>query len=219
FSEDEVADFLSRGRRFLSLPEGEDVKLTAEPKIDGLSCSLRYEKGALVLAATRGDGTTGEDVTPNVGTIEDIPQHLFPGEGRGPGSGAAGPLPSGNEIPEIFEVRGEVYMSKADFAALNARLLAEAEDPDKARQFANPRNAAAGSLRQKDAAVTASRPLRFYAHGWGEASAMPGETQYDVMTAIAAWGVPISDMFVRVDGITEALGHYRAIEAARADLP
>ena len=110
-------------------------------------------------------------------------------------------------------------MAKADFTALNARLLAEAEDPAKARQFANPRNAAAGSLRQKDASVTASRPLRFLAHGWGEASAMPGETQYDVMTAIAAWGLPISDMFVRVDGITEALAHYRAIEAARADLP
>ena len=219
FSEDEVADFLARVRRFLSLPEGEDVKLTAEPKIDGLSCSLRYEKGALVLAATRGDGTTGEDVTPNVGTIEDIPQHLFPGEGRGPGSGAAGPLPSGNEIPEIFEVRGEVYMSKADFAALNARLLAEAEDPDKARQFANPRNAAAGSLRQKDAAVTASRPLRFYAHGWGEASAVPADTQLGVMRAIESWGVPIADDIACVSDIAGLMAHYQKIGAGRADLP
>src|SRR6476620_8664374 len=115
FSEEEVADFLARVRRFLSL--GDEVALAAEPKIDGLSCSLRYEKGALVLAATRGDGATGEDVTPNARTIADIPQRL----------------PAG--APATFEIRGEVYMSKADFAALNARMRAEAEDPDKARQF------------------------------------------------------------------------------------
>jgi DNA ligase (NAD+) len=201
FSEEEVADFLARVRRFLSLPEGEEVKLTAEPKIDGLSCSLRYEKGALVLAATRGDGTTGEDVTPNVRTIADIPQHLPVG------------------VPDVFEIRGEVYMSKADFAALNARLLAEAEDPDKARQFANPRNAAAGSLRQKDANVTASRPLRFYAHGWGEASALPGETQLGVMRAIESWGVPIADDIACVSDIAGLMAHYEKIGAGRADLP
>ena len=200
FSDEEVAEFVARVRRFLSLPEDEPVALTAEPKIDGLSCSLRYEDGALVQALTRGDGQTGENVTANVATIADIPQAI---------TGA----------PATFEVRGEVYMDKADFAALNARLLAEATDPAKARQFANPRNAAAGSLRQKDAAITAARPLRFLAHGWGEASAVPAETQSGVMAAIAGWGIPVSDRLVRVEGIAPALAHYRAIEAARADLP
>jgi len=206
FADEDAIEFVARVRRFLNLAEDAAVALTAEPKIDGLSCSLRYERGRLVQALTRGDGQVGEDVTANVRTIGDIPAQLAPTQRTA-------------DAPEIFEIRGEVYMAKADFTALNARLLAEAEDPAKARQFANPRNAAAGSLRQKDASVTASRPLRFLAHGWGEASAMPGETQYDVMTAIAGWGLPISDMFVRVDGITEALAHYRAIEAARADLP
>jgi len=202
FSDEDIAEFVARVRRFLALPEDAAVALTAEPKIDGLSCSLRYERGELVLAATRGDGTTGEDVTANVRTIADIPQTL-----AGPG------------IPDLFEVRGEVYMAKADFVALNARLLAEAEDPEKARQFANPRNAAAGSLRQKDAAVTASRPLRFLAHGWGEVSAVPAETQLGVMQAIASWGLPVSDRLACVDTLDALIAHYRAIEAARADLP
>jgi DNA ligase (NAD+) len=154
FADEEVAEFLARVRRYLALPEDCELALTAEPKIDGLSCSLRYESGRLVLAATRGDGTTGENVTENARTIQDIPQTLFPGEGRGP----AGSRPSpGHGIPDVFEIRGEVYMSKADFAALNARLLSEAEDPAKARQFANPRNAAAGSLRQKDPAAALLR--------------------------------------------------------------
>ena len=200
FSDEEVADFIGRVRRFLSLAPDEEVALTAEPKIDGLSCSLRYERGELVLAATRGDGTTGEVVTDNVRTIGDIPQRLD------------------GEAPNVFEVRGEVYMSKADFAALNARLLAEAEDPAKARQFANPRNAAAGSLRQKDAAVTASRPLRFYAHGWGEVSALPADTQLGVMRAIEAWGLPIADHLERCTDLDGLLAHYRAIESKRADL-
>ncbi|MGQ0660425.1 NAD-dependent DNA ligase LigA [Sphingosinicella sp.] len=211
FSDEEVADFLARVRRFLRLADDEEIALTAEPKIDGLSCALRYEKGRLALAATRGDGTTGELVTANVATIPDIPQTLFPGEGRGPG----GRQP----VPDLFEIRGEIYMAKADFAALNARLLAEAEDPATARQFANPRNAAAGSLRQKDAAVTASRPLKFYAHGWGETSALPAGTQAGVMAAIAAWGIPIAADLKRVTTLDAALAHYRAIEAKRADLP
>ncbi|HEX8061660.1 MAG TPA: NAD-dependent DNA ligase LigA [Allosphingosinicella sp.] len=218
FSDEEVADFVARVRRFLSLAGDEEVTLTAEPKIDGLSCSLRYEKGELVLAATRGDGTTGEVVTENVRTIKDIPQNLFPGEGRGPEPSAAGPRPSPGNIPDVFEIRGEVYMSKSDFAALNARLLAEAEDPAKARQFANPRNAAAGSLRQKEAAVTESRPLRFYAHGWGEASALPADTQLGVMRAIEAWGLPIADHLEPFADLEALLVHYRAIEAKRADL-
>ena len=199
FAQEEVADFLARIRRFLSLAADEEIALTAEPKIDGLSCSLRYEQGALVLAATRGDGATGEVVTENARTIRDIPQRI---EGA----------------PDVFEIRGEVYMSKADFAALNARLLGEAEDPAKARQFANPRNAAAGSLRQKDAAVTASRPLRFYAHGWGEASALPADTQRGVMRAIAGWKVPIAEDLERFIALEELLGHHRMIEAKRADL-
>jgi DNA ligase (NAD+) len=201
FSEEEVADFVGRVRRFLSLPDDAEVALTAEPKIDGLSCSLRYEKGLLVLAATRGDGTTGEDVTPNARTIGDIPQRL----------------PTG--VPDVLEIRGEVYMSKADFAALNARLLAEADDKDKARQFANPRNAAAGSLRQKDAGVTESRPLKFYAHGWGEVSALPADTQSGVMRAIETWGVPIArDLAVFTD-LAGMIAHYRKIESGRAELP
>ncbi|HYJ30921.1 MAG TPA: NAD-dependent DNA ligase LigA [Allosphingosinicella sp.] len=199
FADEEAAEFVARVRRYLKLADDAEVALTAEPKIDGLSCSLRYEKGALVLAATRGDGTTGEDVTANARTISDIPQTI---EGA----------------PDVFEIRGEVYMSKADFAALNARLLAEAEDPAKARQFANPRNAAAGSLRQKDPAVTASRPLRFYAHGWGEVSKLPAGTQLGVMREIASWGVPISEDLERFDAFQPLLDHYRAIEAKRADL-
>ena len=202
FSDADIADFLARVRRFLALPEDAPVALTAEPKIDGLSCSLRYEKGELVLAATRGDGTTGEDVTANVHTIADIPQRL-----------------TGEAIPDLFEIRGEVYMAKGDFVALNARLLAEAENPEKARQFANPRNAAAGSLRQKDATVTASRPLRFLAHGWGAHRALPADTQLGVMQAIAGWGLPVSDMLACVDSLDALIAHYRTIEAGRADLP
>ncbi|MBH1992194.1 MAG: NAD-dependent DNA ligase LigA [Sphingomonadaceae bacterium] len=202
FADEDIAEFVARVRRFLALAEDAPVALTAEPKIDGLSCSLRYEKGELVLAATRGDGATGEDVTANVRTIADIPQRL-----------------TGEAIPDLFEVRGEVYMAKADFTALNARLLAQAEEPDKARQFANPRNAAAGSLRQKDATVTASRPLRFLAHGWGAHSALPADTQLGVMQAIAAWGLPVSDMLLCVDTLEALLAHYRGIERARADMP
>lgn len=201
FADDEVIEFVVRVRRFLALGAEDRVSLTAEPKIDGLSCSLRYEKGELVLAATRGDGSTGEDVTANVRTIADIPQRLT------------------GDVPDIFEIRGEVYMAKADFAALNARLLAEADDPEKARQFANPRNAAAGSLRQKDPSVTASRPLRFLAHGWGEVSGLPADTQYGVMRAIAGWGLPVSDLLIHGEVVEAALAQYRRIEQMRADLP
>ncbi|MFN3749562.1 MAG: NAD-dependent DNA ligase LigA [Sphingorhabdus sp.] len=201
FADEDVEDFVSRVRRFLNLPADAQVALTAEDKIDGLSCSLRYENGELVQAATRGDGQVGEDVTANVRTIADIPHRL---------SGTA---------PAVFEVRGEVFMAKADFEALNVRLLAEADDPEKARQFANPRNAAAGSLRQKDPKVTASRPLRFLAHGWGEASAMPSNSQFGVMQAIAKWGIPVSPFLKPVDGASGALAQYREIERQRADLP
>jgi DNA ligase (NAD+) len=202
FSDEEVEEFVRRVRRFLKLADDEPVALTAEPKIDGLSCSLRYEDRRLVQALTRGDGTVGEDVTANARTIADIPATL-------PAT-----------APDLFEVRGEVYMAKADFAALNGRLLVEAEGTGKeARQFANPRNAAAGSLRQKDASVTADRPLRFLAHGWGEASAVPGETQAAVVAALRDWRFPIADAFARTESAAEALAVYRAIEAQRADLP
>lgn len=201
FADEDVAEFVARVRRFLNLPEDAAVALTAEDKIDGLSCSLRYERGKLVQAATRGDGSVGEDVTANVRTIADIPREL------------------NGDVPAVFEIRGEVYMAKADFAALNARLLAEADDPEKARQFANPRNAAAGSLRQKDASVTASRPLRFLAHGWGEVSDLPETTQFAMMQRIAAWGVPVSPLLKRLANVAEVLAHYRTIEAERAELP
>jgi DNA ligase (NAD+) len=196
FSDEDIAEFVVRVRRYLALPEDEMLALTAEDKIDGLSLSLRYEQGVLVRAATRGDGEVGEDVTANVRMIADIPERLA------------------GKAPAILEIRGEVYMSKADFAALNA---AQAERDEKL--FANPRNAAAGSLRQKDARVTAARPLRFLAHGWGVASEVPGDTQHEVMQAIAAMGVPVSPLLQRVESLEDLLAHYRSIEAQRADLP
>jgi len=203
FADEDVIDFVDRVRRFLRLGADEPVVLTAEPKIDGLSCSLRYEGRRLVQAATRGDGAIGEDVTPNVAHVKGIPPTLPPG------------------APDLFEVRGEVYMAKDDFEGLNRRLLEEARaagDESKARQFANPRNAAAGSLRQKDAAVTATRPLRFIVHGWGEHSGLPGNTQTAVMDALDSWGFAESPLRVRCEDIDAVLAHYRLIEAQRADL-
>jgi len=195
FSDEEVADFAARVRRFLSLSPDEPVAFTAEDKIDGLSCSLRYEEGRLVRAATRGDGQVGEDVTANVAHIGDIPQQLC------------------GAVPGIFEIRGEVFMAKADFLALN-----KSQEAAGGKIFANPRNAAAGSLRQKDAGVTATRPLRFYAHGWGAASAVPGESQHEVMRAIESWGVPVSQALVLCESVEAMLAQYRRIGAMRADM-
>ncbi|MCW2388709.1 DNA ligase (NAD+) [Sphingobium sp. B11D3B] len=212
FADEDVAEFVARVRRYLALGEDEPVLMTAEDKIDGLSLSIRYEDRKLVRAATRGDGEVGEDVTPNVAHIGDIPQTL--------------PV----DAPAILEVRGEVYMEKSSFTALNARLMDEARataeargeafDPEGVRQFANPRNAAAGSLRQKDASVTASRPLRFLAHGWGVVSddGLPADTQYGVMKALEGWGIPVSRHLVLCDGSAAMLAHYRAIQQQRADL-
>ena len=220
FADEEVAEFVARVRRFLSLPAYTEVALTAEPKIDGLSCSLRYEDGLLVLAATRGDGSVGEDVTANVRTIADIPQVLLSGEGRSldqreqVGRDAPTAPAFAGAQPSILEVRGEVYMSKDDFAALNER-----QEAAGGKIFANPRNAAAGSLRQKDPAVTEARPLRFLAHGWGELSEPLGATQSEAMARLAALGFPVSELLVRVDTVEAALVHYAKIEQTRADLP
>ena len=221
FTDEDVAEFVARIRRFLRLADDAAVALTAEPKIDGLSCSLRYEGGVLVRALTRGDGQVGEDVTPNVRTIGDIPQTLRSSRAKSRDRGGVSTsLDTNGILPDVFEVRGEVYMAKGDFTALNARLLAEAEGTGKeARQFANPRNAAAGSLRQKDAAVTASRPLRFLAWGWGDASAVPAATQAEMVATIASWGFPVSDLFARAETVEDALAVYRRIEHVRADLP
>ena len=200
FNREEVSEWVARVRRYLNLAEDEAVAITAEDKIDGLSCSLRYEKGKLVRAATRGDGQVGEDVTPNVAHIADIPQQLAPRDG--------------SAVPEVFEVRGEVYMSKQDFTALNA-----AQHEAGAKLFANPRNAAAGSLRQKDASVTAKRPLKFWAYGWGAASEVPCDTQHEMMRRIESWGFPLSPFLTVTESVDAMIAHYDEIGRQRPDLP
>ncbi|MGA8157640.1 MAG: NAD-dependent DNA ligase LigA, partial [Rhodoplanes sp.] len=186
FSEGEVADFVDRVRRFLRLKEDEPLAITAEPKIDGLSCSLRYEGGRLVSGATRGDGEVGEDVTANVRTIAEIPDRLH-----------------GAHVPDIVEVRGEVYMAKADFMKLNEYQRAAGK-----KIFANPRNSAAGSLRQKDPNVTASRPLKFFAYAWGEMSAMPAETQMRMVRWMEVAGFKISPLMRLCHSLDELLATY-----------
>ncbi|MGR3460837.1 MAG: NAD-dependent DNA ligase LigA, partial [Roseovarius sp.] len=194
FSDDEITEFDARIRRYLGRDDDAPLAYTSEPKIDGLSLSLRYEAGRLVQAATRGDGETGENVTANARTIGDIPATI---EGA----------------PEVLEVRGEVYMSHADFTALNTR---QAEQG--AKTFANPRNAAAGSLRQLDPAITAARPLRFFAYGWGELSAPLAETQMAAIKRLAALGFVTNPLTTLCDGSQELLAHYAEIEQARATL-
>ncbi len=196
FAEPEVEEFCARVRRFLGLKPEDPLAVTAEPKIDGLSCSLRYEDGVLVQAATRGDGQEGEDVTANVRTIGEIPHEL---KGKPPG---------------ILDVRGEVYMTKDGFAGVNAR-QAEAGKP----VFANPRNAAAGSLRQLDPGITAARPLRFFAYAWGEASRPPAETQTSMVRAFERFGLPVNPLMVLCESAEELVAQYRRIEAERAALP
>jgi DNA ligase (NAD+) len=192
FAAEEVDEFDDRVRRFLGFTG--EVRYTAEPKIDGLSLSLRYENGVLVQAATRGDGEVGENVTENARTIADIPQRL-----RG--------------APAVLEVRGEVYMSHADFAALNARQSASGD-----KTFANPRNAAAGSLRQLDARITAARPLRFFAYSWGDHSEPLATTQFDAIQRLTSLGFQTNPLTVLCSGPEEMLAHYRLIEAQRATL-
>jgi len=195
FDDGEVIDFVARVRKFLGLGGDAPLAFTAEPKIDGLSCSLRFVRGEFVQAATRGDGFEGEDVTANVRTIAEVPHHL-----------------KGN-FPEICEVRGEIYMRHADFAALNERQLQAGE-----KVFANPRNAAAGSLRQLDPKITAQRPLHFYAYAWGEMSSMPAETQHGMVQAFKSFGFPVNERTVLCRSAREMIDHYRAIEADRAQL-
>jgi DNA ligase (NAD+) len=195
FADEEVAEFVARVRRFLGLAPAAPLAITAEPKIDGLSCSIRFENGRLAQAATRGDGFEGEDVTANVKTISEIPHRLKPG------------------APDILEVRGEIYMKHAEFAALNAR-QAEAGK----MLFANPRNAAAGSLRQLDPAITAERPLHFFAYGWGEVSQLPSDTQIGMVRCFAEYGLPINPLMHLCHNSDELLEHYHSIESQRAKL-
>lgn len=196
FSDEDVTDFVDRVRRFLKLGEDEIPAIVAEPKIDGLSLSLRYEDGELVRGATRGDGFTGEDVTANVRTMSDIPHRL-----------------KGRNVPAVCEIRGEVYMLKKDFLALNKR-QAEAEDT----VFANPRNSAAGSLRQKDPSITASRPLKFFAYAWGEMSAMPAKTQHRMIEWIGNAGFVTNPLITLCEDVEGLLKFYRKIEQKRASL-
>ncbi len=197
FSDEAVAEFAARVYRFLGRKEEESgIAFTAEPKIDGLSLSLRYEKGELVSAATRGDGEEGEDVTVNARTISEIPQSL------------AGP-----NVPEIAEVRGEVYLGHADFAAINERQREKG-----LTEFANPRNAAAGSLRQLDASITAARPLRFFAYAWGEMPVLPAATQMGVVEVFRRWGFRTNPLMKRCESVAELVAQYRLIESQRATL-
>ncbi|MDI6839111.1 MAG: NAD-dependent DNA ligase LigA, partial [Rhizobiaceae bacterium] len=184
FTDEDVADFVASVYRFLGrLPDG-SIAFTAEPKIDGLSMSIRYENRRLVTAATRGDGTTGENVTANILTIREIPREL----------------PAG--APDVVEVRGEVYMAKSDFFALNAQMEAEGK-----QTYVNPRNTASGSLRQLDPKVTASRKLKFFAYAWGEMTNMPAETQMGIVETFREWGFPVNPLMKRLHSIEEILAH------------
>lgn len=196
FHDEGVRDFIDRVRRFLGLDAEAALAFTTEPKIDGLSITLRYEGGRLVQGATRGDSYEGENVTANVRTIDDIPKEV---KARG--------------FPDPFEVRGEIYMSHSAFKALN-----EQQELAGNRPFANPRNAAAGSLRQLDPAITASRPLRFFAYSWGEVAALPADTQWGVYQALAEWGFPLNPLAKLTSSVDEMLQTYREIEEGRAGL-
>ena len=197
FAPEEVGEFLARIARFLGLKDGEPVEVMAEPKIDGLSCALRYEDGRLVQGATRGDGTTGEEITANVRTIADLPQAL---KGKG--------------WPAVLEVRGEVYMARHDFADLNRR-----QEEAGAKVFANPRNAAAGSLRQLDPAITAQRPLHFFGYAWGEISAPLGATLMEARARLQDWGFTLNEPAALCQSLEELLAYYAQIMSARAELP
>src|SRR3954452_23147632 len=196
FSEEDVTRFVDRIRRFLKLPADAPLAFTAEPKIDGLSMSLRYENGALITAATRGDGSVGEDVTANIKTLKDVPQAL-----------------KGKDIPQVADVRGEIYMTKADFLALNERQKQEGKE-----LYINPRNTAAGSLRQKDASITESRPLRFFAYAWGQMSEMPAETQSGMLKWLAKCGFYTSPIWKICKSAEDLLAFHKEVGEQRASL-
>ncbi|UVD55379.1 NAD-dependent DNA ligase LigA [Rhizobium sp. Pop5] len=195
FSQEDVQDFVASVYRFLGRLPDQSIAFTAEPKIDGLSMSIRYENGRLTTAATRGDGTTGENVTANIRTIAEIPNQL----------------PKG--VPAVVEIRGEVYMAKSDFLALNRQMEAEGK-----QTYVNPRNTAAGSLRQLDAKVTASRKLRFFAYAWGEMSDMPADTQFGMVQTFKDWGFPVNPLMKRLNSVADILAHYDEIGLERPDL-
>jgi DNA ligase (NAD+) len=196
FDDEEVSDFMARVRRFLGLETEAAIEVVAEPKIDGLSISLTYEDGHLVQGATRGDGVEGENVTANVKTIKQIPERL-----------------SGRNVPDRIEVRGEIYLPHADFKKLNEEQAASG-----GKVFANPRNAAAGSLRQLDSSITARRPLRFFAYTWGAASALPAKTQSGVIETFQRWGLPTNSLMRVCDSVEAVLAYYREIGEKRATL-
>ena len=195
FSDEDVGDFLGRVRRFLGLKDDDEIAVTAEPKIDGLSASLRYENGVLVRGATRGDGQEGEDITANLKTISDIPLRLK------------------GKPPAILEVRGEVFMTHKAFAALNKR-----QEKDGKPVYANPRNSAAGSVRQLDPGITASRELNFFAYTWGEVSALPADTQSGMLEKFADYGFPVNPLTRRCDSLAQMLKFYADVSARRARL-
>jgi DNA ligase (NAD+) len=196
FAEEEVAEFIERVHRFLRITPGTELVFTAEPKIDGLSISIRYENRRLVEAATRGDGSEGENVTENVRTIAEIPHRL-----------------AGRDVPDTIDVRGEIYMRRDDFQKLNAAQAAAG-----AKVFANPRNSAAGSLRQLDPRITAARPLRFFAYAWGGASSLPADTQMGMAQAFKRWGLPINPLIRLARSTEELIAYYREIGGKRAAL-
>lgn len=196
FAADDVTEFIARIRRFLSLDDDDALEFTAEPKIDGVSIALRYEAGRLVQAATRGDGTEGENVTANVATIKAIPDTL-----------------SGTDVPDVIEVRGEIYLAKDDFFEMNA-----AQEQAGKKTFKNPRNAAAGALRQLDPRVTARRPLKFFAYTWGEVSALPADTQAGVIACFESWGLPVNPLMTVCRTADELMAYYDRMGRARGDL-
>lgn len=195
FSDEEVAEFFARVRRFLGLKDGQTIAVTAEPKIDGLSASLRYEKGIFVQGATRGDGQEGEDITANLRTIADIPLRL------------------NGKPPSVLEVRGEVYMTHKAFEALNKR-----QEKEGKQTYANPRNSAAGSVRQLDPAITASRALNFFAYGWGEISDLPADTQSGMLEKFRGYGFVVNPLIERCETLPQILDFYRDVETRRPRL-
>lgn len=196
FSDEDVADFVARGHKFFAQDKDLSLEFTAEPKIDGLSASLRYENGKFVQGATRGDGAVGEDITANLRTISDIPRQL-----------------KGSGWPDVLEVRGEVFMTHEEFRKLNAKMEVEGK-----QAYVNPRNTAAGSLRQLDSSITASRNLKFFAYGWGEKSADWASTHYDAVQKFAEWGFVVNSLMIRAETVAEMLDQYRLIESQRASL-